>query len=124
MKFRLLAGGHSEQRWVEASEADVLNDAPGLVKRPNGKWYMLIVRKHKAGAVFESDKDLVKVFGRNKFLRMPDDTPLTDGVLPLPERLSKLTIGELRDLAVEHDVDLSKSPGKPAMVETLAKALS
>lgn len=72
MKFKVLAGGHVQD--------DPCSPEPSERQRERG-----MVRASKTympGEVLENDLDLVKLFGPNKFERVPDNTPVSGSPSP------------------------------------------
>lgn len=118
MKFRLLHSQHTHTRWVEIP-AEEVRTTPGAVKDAiDGVWRKLVTESFNAPAVIESDRDLAKLFGANKFERVDDNTPLQTEV-PLLQRLQGRTIKELRDLAEEDMIDLGSATKKQDIIETM-----
>lgn len=66
--------------------------------------------------IVESDTDLVEEFGRNKFVRLPDES------LPIDDGLEKMTIVELKEWAASEEIDLGGLTKKSAILAVIRDA--
>lgn len=121
--YRLLAGIHIQKE-------PVTDDKGNPIKDENGKVQLEEVRYDaNDNNVVESEKDLVKVLGRDKFQLMDSgkrrskkkgtvEEPVESSLKPANDGLDELTVAELRDLADAEEVELD---GAHLKADILAK---
>lgn len=132
MRFRLLRGGHSEQRWVPATPEEVEADLPGIVERPGGKKFRLVKRDYDANGdnEIETDRDLEKLFNSNgpmgkKFHRI-DNEPSGAAGSPYPnpwDNLEDMTEDQLRSFARSQEIEIKGAKTKDEIIAALLDAV-
>ena len=98
MRFRIRVGRHSE----------------------GGKLYDANDEKRN---LITTTKDLVEMFGPEKFERLPDDDQPGRAFQGDKDRLMSMTVTQLRGLAEEEEIDLSEANNKREIVTTIYRAL-
>jgi hypothetical protein len=121
-KCRLLGGEHVTQKWVLATKEEA-RSIPCTKDEITGEYKRLTEESYLPGDIIESDRDLVAMFGRNKFELMPDDTPLRQGGPTLRQSLEQLTISQLKELATEREISLEGASKKQEMIDAIVSAL-
>lgn len=103
MKFRLLRGGH---RVGPKFDKDGVQIAEGKTHGPND--------------VIESDTDLVKKFGREKFQRIEEAVQAAEeDEGSLRSELEQLTKAQLIERAEADELEIDRSMNKPSLVEAM-----
>jgi hypothetical protein len=124
-RFRLLGGGHSEKYWVDAKPEDKNTTGLTLVRDPfTGKETLrrLVSKRYdEPGDVIETENDLVKLFGVNKFEEIYEDSKPAmvhdDGrSLKLMERMR---VEDLRKYAEEEEIDLGDAGIKKDIIQKI-----
>lgn len=109
MRFELLAGAHTD----------------GEVSQGNRVIY-------RPGDVIETDVDLAKMFGSDKFRKMDESEPNTPKkrpqsqqvvTVPTREELNKMSMADLRALAAEEEIDVSTTSKKEEVVNMIISSL-
>lgn len=123
-KFKVMAGSHAQMKWVTATEQEVMAGIPGLVKKPDGKFYRLQVTNYERGQDVESDRDLDKEFNINNhqhphLMRVGmNGQPL--GTTPNPwDFLENKTVEQLKGLATFHEIELGEAKTKEQILKVL-----
>lgn len=98
MKFQLLAGRHITGQKEER-------------------------RIYRIGDVIESDDDLVKRFGGDKFQRVDDDAKATDVNDSRRATLEAMTLKELRKFADDEEIDLGGASRKNEIINVIVEAM-
>lgn len=91
-KYRLLAGGHT---------VGVTN----LKANPPTRR-----REYNPGDVIETDRDLVKLFGAEKFMEVHEDRMAIQEV-PTRQMLNRMTVTQLKRWAADEEVELPDGDG-------------
>lgn len=123
-KFRLLGGGHTTQSWRDADpDRDANSNYLAEYKDPfTGKNKMRVLDRvtYEAGDIVESSRDLVALFGSNKFAEVHPEkaASVTDETRRLLERFS---VADLRKLADEEEIDLGDVTKKDEIIDVVCE---
>ena len=102
MRFKLLKGAHGYGKGEAA----------------------VIVRWDDKHPIVESDTDLVKAFGKEKFQRLPDQ-PVEEetSVEETSDELASMNEKELKKLAKAHDIDITEAANKEELINLIRAAM-
>lgn len=109
MRFELLAGAHTEGEVSQGTR---------VIYHP--------------GDIIESDVDLAKMFGSEKFRKMDESEPNVAKkrsqsqqtiTIPTREELNKMSMADLRALAAEEEIDVSTTSKKEEVVNMIISSL-
>jgi hypothetical protein len=130
-RYELLAGGHTESRWVQVDAKDAESTTTKIIPRVNpisGKttYYRLETTHYEVGDIVETERDLVDVFDKNnieskrkfKKLEKNENSSFQESI-NTQKLLNKMTYIQLCDHAADEEIDIEGLKSKKEVIEAI-----